>query len=961
MADCECRTKADIIARLEELRYKNKHKIILLASHHPFQSYGVHGGRFSLKSHIFPLTAINKALYLPLPVIGSLYPLLRSSFANPEDLKHPLYKHMIKQVNGVFDSFPNIVHVSGHEHGLQLIKNEQLQLVSGSGAKHATVKKGRHSLFAYDRQGFITVDLLPGNQVKMAFYIADSDSAKQVFSYVKPYSRTEENIESDSSITADSMVVRIRPSYDKPGKFHRFIFGENYRKEWSAPTTLPVIRISEIHGGLTPLQLGGGMQSKSLRLADKEGKEWIIRSVEKNPEGLLPEGIQETFVRDWLDDVTSAQHPFSALIVPPLANAVNVPHAIPVIGVVAPDTNLGNYGRTFNGMIALLEEREPLGKSDNSAKMKKNLQKDNDNRLQGKEFLKARMLDALIGDWDRHEDQWRWYDEGKGKNNNYLGVPRDRDQVFHLTQGLLPKLVSGDFILPTLRDFDAGISKVKWLLFKSRTVNAYPSLQLSRMEWMKEAESFKNSLSDSVLEAALARLPKASYEIRHDELLNKLKSRRNKLPAAMDKYYRFIQKIADIQTSDKNELIVINDAPGGGLHVGIYKINKEGVVKDKLVDKVYESGLTREIRLFVHNGNDSIAINAKTSPVKIRIVGGADKKAYHIVNSKKRVSLYDKENGSLYTGNSSRLTKHISNDSANTAFSPVNLYNIKMPIVKAGINVDDGFILGAGFKYIKQEGFRKFPYASSHRLLVRYSFSTGAYGVEYNADWIQAIGSADIILQAIAKAPDNAMNFFGRGNETIYNKSGNHKRYYRSRFNVYQIDPALRWTKRKNASFSIGPSLYYYSFDKDDNKGRFITNVSKIGSYDSAVVDQEKWHVGIAARYISDQRNNKILPQWGSYVNIRLQAYKGLGGYAKSFAQLIPELALYKSIDAKSGIVLAERLGGTVSFGKTAFYHSAFLGDRIIYLDTANTGLLDSMVCLIILNCGLSSQMSQVI
>ncbi|MEO5562252.1 MAG: hypothetical protein ABIR18_02430, partial [Chitinophagaceae bacterium] len=131
------------------------------------------------------------------------------------------------------------------------------------------------------------------------------------------------------TIAHDSIIIQVHPSYNKPGKLHRFFFGENYRKEWAAPTTLPVIRISEIHGGLVPIQLGGGFQSKSLRLRDKEGREWVIRSVEKSPDALLPPGFKRTFARDWVDDVTSAQHPFSALVVPPIANAVQVPHATP--------------------------------------------------------------------------------------------------------------------------------------------------------------------------------------------------------------------------------------------------------------------------------------------------------------------------------------------------------------------------------------------------------------------------------------------------------------------------------------------------------------------------------------------------------------------------------------------------------------------------------------------------------
>ena len=68
-AICECKTKDEIIARFEELVYKNRYKTILLASHHPFQTYGRHGGYYSWKDHLFPLTAINESFYLPLPVI----------------------------------------------------------------------------------------------------------------------------------------------------------------------------------------------------------------------------------------------------------------------------------------------------------------------------------------------------------------------------------------------------------------------------------------------------------------------------------------------------------------------------------------------------------------------------------------------------------------------------------------------------------------------------------------------------------------------------------------------------------------------------------------------------------------------------------------------------------------------------------------------------------------------------
>lgn len=726
--------------------------------------------------------------------------------------------------------------------------------------------------------------------------------------------------------TDDSVVIQAHPSYDRKGHFHRFFFGENYRKEWALPTKVPVIHISLAHGGLKPLQRGGGMQSKSLRLVDPTGKEWVIRSVEKAPEVLLPPGLRGTFARDWVDDVMSAQHPYSALIVPPIAAAVNVPHANPIIGVVAPDKALDSFETTFAHMLVLLEEREPSGESDNTPKMKRNLQKDNDNKLDPVSFLMARMLDALIGDWDRHEDQWRWYNNSRKKNKHYIGVPRDRDQVFHVTQGILPKIASRDYILPTLRDFDERMKKAKWLLFKTRFVHAYPEFQFSREAWNAAVSAFTAAVTDSVLEAALQRLPPSSYDLRHDALLHKLKARRDRLPAVMDHYYHFTQKIADIQTSDKDEYIRVTGHENGGLAVSIYKLNKRREIGDLLMSKVYDPADTREIRIYSGNGNDSVSIDNKTSRTRLRLIGGDGDKYYNIVESRKKIRLYNKPNASVYTGRTDRLKKRLSDDSLHTAFTPVNLYNIWIPMFHAGLNLDDGIIAGAGFKFIRQEGFRKYPYASMHQLVISHSFSTNAFRIKQHSEWTHAIGRADITVHTLIKAPDNTINFFGVGNETSYNKTGDFVRYHRTRINTYQLDPAFRWRYKKTDWLSIGPSLYYYTFSPEDNKGRFINNTGEIGSYDSNMVAQNKLHLGAAVQYVSDQRNSRILPTRGHSFQVRLQAYQGIGGGVRSFGQLIPEFSIYRSLNKRETVVLANRIGGTFSVGSPAFYQSAFIG-----------------------------------
>ena len=178
---CECNTEDEIVDKFKVLLEKNRGKTIVLASHHPFQTYGSHGGYYSWKDHIFPLTAINHNLYIPLPLIGSLYPIMRTVFTNPEDQAHKAYQNMIARVDGVFEGYDKLIHIAGHDHGLQFIQSRRVQVVSGSGAKHSYVRKGKHALYASTRPGYVIMDRLINNYVRFTYYAQTDGKFDKVF------------------------------------------------------------------------------------------------------------------------------------------------------------------------------------------------------------------------------------------------------------------------------------------------------------------------------------------------------------------------------------------------------------------------------------------------------------------------------------------------------------------------------------------------------------------------------------------------------------------------------------------------------------------------------------------------------------------------------------------------------------------------------------------------------------
>jgi hypothetical protein len=731
----------------------------------------------------------------------------------------------------------------------------------------------------------------------------------------------------------DSLSGIAHKGFDGVSKWHRFFFGENYRKEWSATTKLPVIHLSSFRGGLITIREGGGNQTHSLRLKDKTGMEWVLRSVEKYPDAILPEELKETFVSEIVTDAMSAQHPYSALVVPPIANAIGIPHAHPIIGIVAPDSVLGNYAKLFEGKICLLEEREPTGKSVSYIEMQEQLDSTNNNSFDSTSFLKARILDVFIGDWDRHGDQWRFTAEDNEFGKKYIPVPRDRDQVFYTNQGVFPYLESRPYVQPFFEGFNPKIRNVGTFLFTSTLLNARLINQFSYADWMRITNEFVSEVTDSVLELALRQLPGSSYNIRYEDLLKIFKSRRADLPRAFSEYYYFLNKNVFIQTSNKNEFIQIKDTLNKDLQVSIYRLSRKDKIKQTIFSKTYDPHITKEIRFFIEGGEDSIVINNRNSPIKLRFSGKEGPKEFNLIASERKVEVFEKENSAVFTGDVSRFKKHISNDSTNTAIIPGNLFNTVAPLVNIGYNPDDGVLLGLVVTYSKgldytSSAFTTKKYTSYQQFGFVHSFETRAFEAKYNSEWKHLIGGADFQIHATVNAPNNTQNYFGTGNTTSFIKSGDYAAYYRSRYSLYKLSPALRWGSKEKGSYSVGPSLEYYTYDSTDNIGRYIETNSAVQTYDSATLSKSKMHGGILLEYNRDRKDDKLLPANGTFINLRLQGYAGLNTYSKSFAQLFADLGFYKSLDADETFVIAERAGGGATLGNAAFYQSMFIGGQ---------------------------------
>jgi len=933
-SDCDCHTGEEVATALKEIASVHSDKLMVVAMHHPFYTHGSHGGYYTFRQHLFPLTDKVPGLYLPLPLLGSVYPITRGWFGTVQDINHPNYRTMINELEEVLKAHPNVVHVAGHDHNLQFLQKDSVNyIVSGSGAKTTRVKKGNHSLFAKSENGFAVIEVAMNGKVSVNFYGLNDGNQPLFTTWLKTIPPIKE-----VEVLPDMRVAYFPDSAEaigsgkfKAGGFRKMLIGKNYRNEWGEKIKVPVLNIGNYMGGLTPLRRGGGHQTKSLRLEDMKGNEWVLRGVEKTvTDAALPPDLRGTFVKDLVQDGVSASYPYAALSVPVLAEAAGVPHANPRLVFVPDDMRLEKYRLDFANTLCLLEEREPGGfkKTVNTAELAKKLQDDNDHHVDQPAFLKARLLDMFMMDFDRHEDQWRWGVVDEEKGNRYMALPRDRDQAFFINQGLVPWIASWPWVTPQVQGFRSKARNIKYYNFNARNIDRAYLTEMNEADWKKGTEEILSAMTDEVIEKAMAQQPGAIKKYSYLSIISKLKERRKYYAEEMIKYYRFLSKTVSITGSDKNELFDVNREADGTVTVTVYKITKEGELSTKMYERKFDPAITKELRLYGMGNDDKFKIHGPGNKIRIRIIGGKGEDEFENTSGGGKIYAYDLDNGkNTFSG---RFKMKLStNPNVNNYDRLSYKYNLWIPFVSFAFNRDDGLYLGASLRHIAHS-FRKTPYAFSHQLAINHSLATNAYNFRFGSEFIHAFGTMDVLFNADIKAPNNVTNFFGYGNETvnrIESKTGEID-YYRTRYKLGDLSLLLR-KSGKTVSFSFGPAYQFYSLDTLDNAGRIIDFPSESGLNKKDIARKKSW-LGAVVNLGFDTRNNQALPTRGINWQTSFRVLGGLKNTTGNVTQLNSDMSLYMSFSNSPILVLATRFGGGINFGNDfEFFQAQYIGGTI--------------------------------
>ncbi|MDB5120453.1 MAG: hypothetical protein JWN56_1671 [Sphingobacteriales bacterium] len=936
--DCTVSSRLEIIQQVQDIVTRNKGKNIVLAMHHPLFSNGRHGGYFTLKDYIFPLTLVRDNYYIPLPIIGSIYPLLRQYGVSRQDLSNKDYQQLRRGLLSILGDEKNIVIATGHEHALQFNKYKDINhVLSGAGSKSTSLIKGNGALFAYGGggvKGFSRINYYENGQCWLEFWQPEGDGStgKILYRtplYAIPAKGAEKKAEQLISYKDSTKIITASEGY-KAGKFKRNVFGEHYRDTWSKPIKVNYLDMNTFGGGLTPVKLGGGNQTTSLQLEGKDGHSYTFRTIDKDPSSKLPEGFLKTFAEDFVQDQISSAHPYGALIVPVMAKAIGIYHTDPKLVYMPYTTSLGPYIQQIGGKLGIIEVKPDENLTDlksfgnvkqavSTQKMYKEIKKDNDNQVDQQMFLKARLFDLLIGDWDRHEDQWRWAEFKNGKNTLYRPIPRDRDQAFVKFDGILPQIISKT-VVHDVQSFESKISDPALLSIAARNLDRNLLNKLTRDDWKTIATGMQKALTDNVIDAAVHKMPMEVYNISGEEISAKLKSRRNQLADVADRYYKILAKEVTIAGSDKKEFFNVTRTSDSTI-VKVFKIDKDQDINKLLYQRSFLNKETNEINLFALSGKDSITVQGNSS-IKIRVIGGPGEDAVLTSNDGGRTMVYDdkNENNTIVPGNKTAIrtsTKPYVNDYATEYFT----YDQKGKIPTLNYNGEDGIFLGAGYSS-KHYSFRKEPFSYNQQIAGAYAPKTGAYYIRMFANFYSIFGkNNDLIFKAGYNGPKYTFNYYGEGNSTL--NLDDDQNYYRVR--TKNLSTSLFYQHRfsKTLQVGIGPGYEYYRIEKPANK--FITSEQ---FPDKADIESPS-NFGTLRSYANiNFVDDNILPSSGLRWKNEANLFKGINATKDQFLQLKSEISFYGTPNLNIPFTFALRLGGATNIGSYKFFQANALGNN---------------------------------
>lgn len=909
--DSDVKNRAQFFSEFEHLLKKNEDKIKLVALHHPIMTHTRQG--------IFEKTA---------------------GFS-VQDFQSLQYRKFRTRLWTLARQSENVIFLSGKDKNLQYLnENGIVHINSGAANGIQSVVKAKGEEFVLEDNGYARLDIEANGRVNVTFYRISGNASIPVHS--QTIMGGDAHMQVFGFKSKDNFPAKIAASVYTPDEvhksgFYKAIWGNHYRSLYGTKVMVPTVSLDTLKGGLKPLKHGGGQQSKSLRLEDGSGREYVMRALRKNTtkfiqanafkDTYIGNALEGSLIDETLRDFYTTANPFTPFAVGKLSDAAGIYHTNPVLYYMPKQASLGAYNTTFGDELYMFEEHvgntqagvESFGSPEkilSTDEVLDEIVKNGKSVVDEPSYIRARLFDMLIGDWDRHEDQWRWALFKDENGTAYCKpIPRDRDQAFPKYDGtlvsFLTRLVPG---LRKMQSYDEELRSPKWFATSPYHLDVALINRSGWKDWEHQAAYLQNHLTDGAIDRAFQELPK-EVQGPVEDIKQKLKGRRDNLPKMAKQYYDYFNRFEVLLGTEKDDHFAIVRDLDGETTVSIQRKGQE------LLHRTFRKSETKEIWIYGLDGQDTFKVTGRGQrPIKIKVLGGMKHDTYDFGNIR-NIKLYDyaSKPNTIVNG---RSRKWLVDDYDIHQYNPKKVkhdQNQLLPIL--GYDPDDGLRIGAVDHYT-YFGIPVNPFTQRHSWSASYYTATSGYDLTYEGEFAHFFHNWNLVVGAHFASPNFSNNFFGFGNETTYDKDVVSLDFNRVRIGGRRASISLKYRGINGGSFTMGPVVE--QFEVENSFGRFI------GSFpNQSTFFERQTYGGVQFAYNFENKDNPVFPTLGMAFGIEASYRSNIGGLSpkNQFVHLAPHLALDHRLNEGGTLVLATTLAGDLILAdRFEFYHAAHIG-----------------------------------
>lgn len=553
--------------------------------------------------------------------------------------------------------FEDVLFVSGSEKNLQFLKNDGTpQIISGSTVKKPqAINVNRDLELGAAIPGYSKLIIFKDGSSLVEFYSIENGAEELIGSYEierERLSPEEVTYHSKKDFGATYKAsIYTKEETDRSG-FYKFLWGDINRDLYSRKIEVPVLFLDTLPGNPVAFKEGGGTHSRSLRLKDDKGHEYTVREMRKSAVQFIQASVKEHYVlemmentiaEDILQDFFTTAHPYAPFAVNDLLKAVDLYTPNPSLYYLPKQKNLNIFNEDYGDNLYMLEEHvgdenkefKTFGSPDDiisTSDMFHEIQESKQVQIDEGMYIRARLMDMLIGDRDRHPDQWRWAEfEKEDGTKLYRPIPRDRDQAFPKYEGLLINLLKlGVPLLRAMETYDSEVQNIKYLNWSGYPLDKAFINTAELDDWLEQARYIQQNLTDEHIDEAFASLPEDAQDESIARIKEDLKTRRSNVEQIATEYFNYFKKFETIiGTEDEDEFLIErkND--------GITQIRIKNKNDDVVFENSYNKELTDEIWIYGLDDTDSFKIQGSGDRlIRLNILGGENNDIYDFENKK---------------------------------------------------------------------------------------------------------------------------------------------------------------------------------------------------------------------------------------------------------------------------------------------------------------------------------------